>query len=200
MISDKQLPANQAIQNLPKVLRATPGTETDYQPLILSILGQLTESESDRELCIRALSPLYAYFGADFTEKVYTPFFAGFIDAELQRPEPEDSESYLKELFTETLVELVFETQDTHMQTSIVALVKQGHLGRFYELLPDKIADFKGEWVQMQPLMKFLCAVDKQFTQFTSKSWRTQIHFIQMATTVVKYCSPHASDALRILI
>ena len=67
------------------------------------------------------------YYQANFTEKVYTPFFEGFIDAELSRPQSEDSESCLKELFTETLVEHVFETQNTHMQVSLVTLVKQGH-------------------------------------------------------------------------
>jgi hypothetical protein len=65
------------------VLKATKVADATYQPLILSILEQLTESESDRELCIQALGPLYAYFQANFTEKVYTPFFEGFIDAEL---------------------------------------------------------------------------------------------------------------------
>ena len=65
------------------MLKATKVADAAYQPLILSILEQLTESESDRELCIQALGPLYAYFQANFTEKVYTPFFEGFIDAEL---------------------------------------------------------------------------------------------------------------------
>ena len=50
------------------------------------------------------------------------------------------------------------------MQVSLVTLVKQGHQGRFYEILVDKIAGYQGDWTQLSPLMKFLCAVDKQFT------------------------------------
>lgn len=36
-----------------------------------------------------------------------------------------------------------------HMQISLVTLVKQGHQGRFFEILVDKIAGYQGDWTQM---------------------------------------------------
>lgn len=47
------------------------------------------------------------------------------------------------------------------MQTSIIRLIKKGYAGRFYELMPEKIVAYRGDWALMQPLMKHMCSVDK---------------------------------------